>query len=196
VCAASGKGERLKINVSKIPEGGMDLRFERDGIWFRGFLPEAASADPVPDRIDVACGVRRMKENVFIEGTVATTVEATCGRCLEMTRQPVNASFKYTFTPPPDQPKEEWELTAEDLDFAYYEDDSIDLDALVFEQVMLHMPIKPLCAESCKGLCPRCGIDLNKAACRCQAEAFDERLAVLKGFKVQPEKHRGEKKEL
>ncbi len=186
--ATSGKGDGLKINVSKIPEGGMDLRFERDGSWFRGFLPETAPADFVPDRIDVACTVRRMKENVFIEGTVATTVEAPCGRCLEMTRQPVNASFKYTFTPPPAQPKEEWELTAEDLDFAYYEEDSIDLDALIFEQVMLHMPIKPLCAESCKGLCPRCGIDLNRASCLCQAETFDERLAALKRFKVQPEK--------
>lgn len=186
--AASGKGERLKINVSKIPEGGMDIRFEREGSWFRGYLPEAAPTDWVPDRIDVACSVSRMKENVFIEGTAATTVEAPCGRCLEMTRQPVNASFRYTFTPPPDQSKEEWELTAEDLDFAYYEEDIIDLDALVFEQVMLHMPIKPLCAESCKGLCPRCGIDLNKATCRCQAETFDERLAALKRFKVQPEK--------
>jgi uncharacterized protein len=188
VFAASGKGDRLKINVSKIPEGGMDLRFERDGNWFRGILPESAPSDLVPDRIDVVCSIRRMKENVFIEGTVATRVEAPCGRCLEMTRQPVDASFKYTFTPPPAQPKEEWELTADDLDFAYYEEDSIDLDVLIFEQVMLHMPIKPLCAESCKGLCPLCGIDLNKASCRCRAEAFDERLAALKRFKVLPGK--------
>jgi uncharacterized protein len=188
VFAASGKGDRLKISVSKIPEGGMDLRFERDGNWFRGFLPETAPSVFVPDRIDVTCTVRRMKENVFIEGTAATTVEAPCGRCLEMTHQPVNASFKYTFSPPPAQPKEEWELSAEDLDFAYYEEDSIDLDALVFEQIMLHMPIKPLCTESCKGLCPHCGIDLNAASCRCQAETFDERLAALKQFKVQPEK--------
>lgn len=186
--AASGKGDRLKIGVSKIPEGGMDLRFERDGIWFRGFLPEAAPSAFIPDRIDATCTVRRMKENVFIEGTAATTVEAPCGRCLEMSRQPVNASFKYTFSPPPAQPKEEWELSAEDLDFAYYEEDSIDLDALIFEQIMLHMPIKPLCAESCKGLCPHCGIDLNAASCRCQAETFDERLAALKQFKVQSEK--------
>ena len=186
--ATSGKGDRLKINVSKIPEGGMDIRFERDGSWFRGLLPEAAPSDFVPDRIDVACTVKRMKENVFIEGTAATTVEALCGRCLEMTRQPVNASFKYTFTPPPAQAKEEWELTAEDLDFAYYEEDTINLDALIFEQVMLHMPIKPLCTESCKGLCPHCGIDLNAASCLCQAETFDERLAALKQFKVQPEK--------
>lgn len=178
----------MKISVSKIPEGGLDLRLERDGNWFRGFSPAAAPADFVPDRIDATFAVRRMKENVFIEGTASTTVEAACSRCLEKTRQAVKASFKYTFAPPPAQPKEEWELSAEDLDFAYYEEDSIDLDALLFEQIMLHMPIKPLCRESCKGLCPRCGIDLNVAGCSCRDETFDERLAVLKQFKVQPEK--------
>jgi uncharacterized protein len=184
----SGKGNHLRISVSKIPEGGMDLRFEKDGNWFRNFLPEADPSDFVLDRIEVACTVRRMKESVFIEGTAATIVEAPCCRCLKMTRQPVNASFKYTFAPPPAQPKEEWELSAEDLDFAYYEEDTIDLEALIFEQIMLHIPIKPLCTESCKGLCPHCGIDLNAASCRCQAEPFDERLVVLKQFKVQPEK--------
>lgn len=177
----------MKINVSKIPEGGMNIRFERDGQWFRGLLPEADPADFLPDRIDVACAVRRMKENVFIEGNAKTTVEAPCGRCLEATRQPVRASFKYTFAPPPAQPKEEWELSAADLEFAYYEEDTIDLDALVIEQIMLNMPIKPLCSESCKGLCPHCGIDLNRESCLCQSETFDERFAVLKRFKVQSE---------
>lgn len=177
----------MKIHVSKIPEGGMHLRFERDGRWYRGLLPETDPADALPDRIDADCTVRRLKENVFIEGTAETTVEVPCGRCLETTRQPVRAPFKYTFAPPPAQPKEEWELSAEDLEFAYYEDDEIDLDALVFEQIMLHMPIKPLCSESCKGLCPHCGTDLNAQSCRCQTERFDERFAALKRFKVPSE---------
>jgi uncharacterized protein len=188
VFSESGKGDYLRISVSKIPEGGMDVRFEKDGNWVRSFLSEADSSDFVLDRIEVICTVKRMKENVFVEGTAATTVEAPCCRCLEMTRQQVFASFKYTFSPPPAQPKEEWELKAEDLDFAYYEEDTIDLEALIFEQIMLHIPIKPLCEESCKGLCPHCGTDLNAASCRCQAETFNERLAFLKQFKVQPEK--------
>ncbi len=176
----------MKINVSKIPEGGMVLRFERDGEWFRRNLPGATPPDFVPDRIDIVCTARRMKENVFIEGTVATAVDVPCCRCLEMIRLPLRSSFKYTFTPSPSRSQDEVELNAADLDFAYYEGDVIDLDTVIFEQILLQIPIKPLCAESCRGLCPHCGINLNKTSCNCRGEVLDERLAVLKQFKRQP----------
>ena len=176
----------MKINVSKIPEGGMVLQFERDGEWFRRNLPGATPPDFVPDRIDIACTACRMKENVFIEGTVATAVDVPCCRCLEMIRLPLRSSFKYTFAPPPSRSQDEVELNAADLDFAYYEGDVIDLDTVIFEQILLQIPIKPLCAESCRGLCPHCGINLNKTSCNCRGEVLDERLAVLKQFKGQP----------
>jgi uncharacterized protein len=175
----------VKISVSKIPEGGMSFQFKKEGKWFRDFLPEANDSGFVPDQISVSCIVRRMKETVFIEGTIDTTIEVPCCRCLETTHLPVSSSFKYTFAPLPEHPQEELELSAEDLDFAYYEDDMIDIDSLIFEQVMLQMPIKPLCSENCKGLCPRCGINLNVTSCGCQTEVLDERLAVLKKLKVQ-----------
>jgi uncharacterized protein len=178
----------VKISVSKIPEGGMELRFAKDGKWFRDFLPETDPLDVALETIEVSCTVRRMKESVFIEGSAATTVAMPCGRCLETCRLPVKAAFQYTFVPPPEQPEEEVELSADDLDFAYYEEDTIDLDRLVFEQITLQMPIKPLCTETCKGLCPHCGTNLNVAGCLCRSETFDERLAVLKHFKVEPEK--------
>jgi uncharacterized protein len=178
----------LKINVSKIPEGGMDLRLEKDGAWFRGFLPEAEPFDFALQRIDVACSVRRLKETVFIEGGVTASAEAPCCRCLETARMPLQAAFKYTFSPAPSEPMEEVELNAEDLELAYYEEDTIDLDRVIFEQIMLQMPIKPLCRETCKGLCPHCGINLNLACCHCEAETFDERLAILKKFKVNQNK--------
>jgi uncharacterized protein len=183
-----GKEHPLKITVSRIPEGGMNLQAEKDDNWFRTLLPKAEPCDFGLGKIDVACSVTRVKETVFIEGRVATTVGAPCCRCLEMTRLPVDASFKYTFCPTPADPKEEWELTAEDLDYAYYEEDAIDLDSLIFEQIMLQIPVKPLCGESCRGLCPHCGINLNTASCGCRTETFDERLAALKRFKVQTEK--------
>jgi uncharacterized protein len=174
----------LKINVSKIPEGGMNLRFEKDGAWFRSFLTEAEAFEFALGRIEVVCNVRRIKETVFIEGSVTTSAETRCCRCLETARMPLQASFKYTFSPAPLEPQEEVELNAEDLELAYYEEDTIDLDRVIFEQIMLQIPIKPLCGETCKGLCPHCGINLNLASCGCEAETFDERLAVLKKFKV------------
>lgn len=178
----------MKISVSKIPEGGLNLRFEKNWKWFQDLFCETETPDFVLDRIAVSCSVRRMKETVFVEGTADTTVEAPCSRCLAMTTLPVHASFKYTFSPPPDRPQEEWELNAEDLDFAYYEEDTIDLDMLIFEQILLQIPIKPLCTDACKGLCPHCGTNRNVSHCQCQAPSLDERFAALKQFKPQPEK--------
>ena len=175
----------MKINVSKVPEGGMSLKFERDGVWFRENLSGTATGDFELERIGIDCTARRMKENVFVEGTVVTTVGMPCCRCLKMIRLPIRSSFKYTFTPLPLKTQDELELTAEDLDFAHYEGDAIDLDMVIFEQILLQIPMKPLCAESCRGLCPHCGIDLNAASCNCRDEALDERLSALKQFKVQ-----------
>jgi uncharacterized protein len=175
----------LKINISKIPEGGMSLRFERDGEWFRETLSGATPPDFVPDRIEVACTASRMKENVFIEGTVSTAMDLPCCRCLEVIRLPLSSSFRYTFTPTPSRSQDEVELNAADLDFAYYEGDIIDLDAVILDQILLQIPIKPLCAESCRGLCPSCGANLNVTACNCREEHHDDRFSVLKQLKEQ-----------
>jgi uncharacterized protein len=59
----------------------------------------------------------------------------------------------------------------------------IDLVALTREQVYLALPLKPVCAESCRGLCNRCGVDLNRDACRCSETSSDPRLAVLAELK-------------
>jgi uncharacterized protein len=61
----------------------------------------------------------------------------------------------------------EMELHNEDLDVYYYEGDEIDLDPYVYEEVMLNMPMRPLCREECKGICPTCGKNRNTEPCDC-----------------------------
>lgn len=164
----------------------MSLRFERDGKWFRELLDDTESDAFVLDRADVTCAVRKMRENVFVEGDIESVAKMPCSRCLETTGLSLRSSFHYTFAPPPLAQSEDAELSATDLDFAYYDGDFIDLDGAVFEQILLQIPIKPLCGESCRGLCHHCGVNLNSASCKCGDQHFDERLAILKEFKVQP----------
>ena len=61
----------------------------------------------------------------------------------------------------------------------------IDLTEAVQEQILLSLPLRPLCREDCKGLCPGCGEDLNKGACGCSGKAVDPRLAVLGNLKLE-----------
>jgi uncharacterized protein len=70
----------------------------------------------------------------------------------------------------------------EDVDISYYRDDRIDLNELLREQFYLALPMKPLCRDDCKGLCPQCGTNLNTGACSCATQWEDPRLAPLKGL--------------
>lgn len=176
----------MKVTVSKIPEGGTNLQFARDGAWFRSRLLPGDPLAPEVETVEIACTIRRDGETVFIEGGARTVVGLSCSRCLETTHLALCPSFRYTYLPAAPLCEEEVELRTDDLEFAYYSEDTIDLDELIFEQIMLQIPIKPLCAETCRGLCPHCGTNLNMASCGCRRESFDERLAVLKDFKILP----------
>ncbi|MGZ3578622.1 MAG: YceD family protein [Syntrophales bacterium] len=174
----------MKININNIPDEELKISLHKDGDWFRGLLPEKEKNDFSIEGIDVFCQAKRIRETVFIDGNLETTVTANCCRCLEVTHLPIKTSFRYTFLPEKKGSKQEDELSAEDLEYGYYQDDVIDLDNLIFEQVMLQIPIKVICTDACKGLCAHCGMNLNTACCNCHAEFIDERLAVLKKFRV------------
>src|SRR5262249_38634260 len=77
----------------------------------------------------------------------------------------------------------EHEIGDRDFSAAQYENDAIDLDQLVGERFEMSLPMKPLCVETCKGLCAVCGANLNRAPCDCRHEWEDPRLAALKKLK-------------
>lgn len=62
------------------------------------------------------------------------------------------------------------------------EDGFLDLDSLFGEELLLELPTKFLCSEACKGLCPKCGVNLNSGSCSCSHKEVDPRLAVLKAL--------------
>lgn len=174
----------MKIKVGNIPEEGLELQFLRDGDWFRKVLPEKEKIDFLLHKVDSYVSAKKIGETVSLEVGVETTVDLECCRCLETFTFPVKARFKYTFIPIDERIEEELELTSEDLSSGYYKDDVIELDLLIFEQIALQIPIKPLCNDSCKGLCPYCGVNLNKADCKCQTKEIDIRFAALENYKV------------
>ena len=79
--------------------------------------------------------------------------------------------------------KEKREISEDDLTTAFYAEDQIDLGQLVMEQFHLALPMKPLCSEACRGLCPQCGTNLNTGSCECDSRWEDPRLAALKALK-------------
>jgi uncharacterized protein len=121
-----------------------------------------------------------------VAGHVNGELELTCGRCLEPFTMLVAGAFDLRYVPRVENVGEgEREVGEDDLTTAFYDDDQIDLSELISEQFHLALPMKPLCSESCKGLCPHCGTNLNTGTCSCNEKWEDPRLAALRDLSQQ-----------
>ncbi len=112
--------------------------------------------------------VAKFDDTVTIEGPVTARMNLSCSRCLEDFDLDLSLRMAIKLTEKSTSPDAaEMELHNEDLDVYYYEGDEIDLDPYVYEEVMLNMPMRPLCREECKGICPTCGRNRNTEPCDC-----------------------------
>ena len=174
----------LKINVVTIPEEGQNFVLSEGGKWFAECFPDSEELDFHLRTVDVTCRITRASSTVFIKGNLSGFLGISCSRCLEDADLPVAGDFTYTLVPLTSETREDLELQAEELEISSYSGDFIDLAPIIYEQIILQIPIKPLCCQECKGLCSHCGINLNGASCNCHLEIIDDRLAVLKNIKI------------
>ena len=131
-------------------------------------------------RLDrVRLHAERDGSDVVVGGEIDSTVPVACGRCLEEFPARVRAVVDVRFIPRPPG-GDRVELGSDDLDLDFYDGDEIDLSTLVQSETALALPMKPLCREDCRGLCPVCGTNRNLAACVCPERAPDPRLGALK----------------
>ena len=127
--------------------------------------------------------IQKDKDKFRLVGSAKTELELPCSRCLEPFRMLVDAPFDMRLLPAAELAEDdEREVQDEELDTSYYRDDQIDLNELLREQFYLVLPMKPLCRDECKGLCPQCGTNWNTASCACTTQWEDPRLAALKGL--------------
>jgi uncharacterized protein len=129
------------------------------------------------------------RDIIRVDGHLSTTLRLNCSRCLETFAQCLEQDFtlRYSNRIPEDLRtggKEEIELTGELIGLIFFQGEEIDLGEELEQQVVLNLPFKPLCRESCKGLCPWCGIDLNRKPCRCKAPDSPTPFDKLKKLKL------------
>jgi len=124
-------------------------------------------------------------EEVRLRGKILTEVELLCDRCAAPRRAPLEVEFDTRFIPQSKAAGEtdNVELLTEDMGLAAYEGDAVDLDELVREQILLALPSRNLCREDCKGLCQKCGANLNAGQCSCEQGETDPRWAALADWK-------------
>jgi uncharacterized protein len=135
--------------------------------------------------VDLRLTIHKDHDRFRLVGTVKTQLELQCSRCLEPFVMSVDREFDSRYLPHGAAPAEsdddeETEVEEDDVAVTFYSDEIIDLNELLREQFYLALPMKPLHAEDCQGICPQCGTNRNVAPCNCTAQWGDPRLAGLK----------------
>jgi uncharacterized protein len=145
--------------------------------------PVDQDAFAVQAPVHLAFDISKDGGQFHLVGSIQSTLALVCGRCLAAIAMPVDLPFDLLYLPHAENVGEgEVEVEDDDLTTAYYRDEEIDLGQLVLEQFYLAVPMKPLCRESCQGLCPECGTNLNTSTCSCVHRWTDPRLDDLRSL--------------
>jgi len=108
-----------------------------------------------------------------------------CHRCLKPVVEAVETDVELMLEVGGEQPMAgEHELGEGDLGVVQVDSDDFDPRPVLIEQLQLAVPMKPLCRDDCKGLCPHCGADRNDGDCDCKDEWVDPRWAALEKLKT------------
>jgi uncharacterized protein len=127
--------------------------------------------------------VRLAGPEVFVNGHIETRAQVECDRCLKQVEIPVNADFDLQYiTGAEYESSAAAELTEEALAVSVFDGETIDVDEIVKEQILLAVPTRIVCQPDCKGICPVCGIDKNTDECECETTDVDPRWAALKNL--------------
>jgi uncharacterized protein len=158
----------LVLDVVKIPEEGLDIDapLEAGEVHLQGEEGfELLAGGRVVARAEKGEG-----DAVHVRGRLEVGLGVECSRCLERFAFPVSQQLDLFYLPrlPRQQEEEEdVELDDRDLVVAYYSAGRIDVGEALREQLVLALPMKRLCREDCRGLCPVCGGNRNERECGC-----------------------------
>ena len=177
----------MKFRIEDIPpEGRAEEHFLEESQLAERLAAETVRSFRFSSPIGVHLKVTRSGRVFLVKSRIAARMEWICARCLDSFFMDLASEFTTTWKPRPENFSlpEEVELNREDLATEFYEGEEIDVTSFVQDQILLTLPQKAICREECRGLCPRCGKNLNREVCQCREEEIDPRLAPLKSFRV------------
>lgn len=180
------------IKFSEI-EDGVVLSGEIDGLQYKN-TDDADFTFISPVKYELH--VKKYEDGIHLKGIVSSDLSLLCSRCLDDFKYPIRAVFDVDITQKSSlQDEDEVELKGEDLDVYFFENNEIDLNPLVYEEVLLNIPMKPLCREECQGLCDSCGKNRNYETCSCDKKQDTPLGEKLKSFlALQGDSHGSSKK--
>jgi len=166
----------MKLDLSEIARTvGMRATHDVDEPCFPEDT-ELSCVSPIKGRLEIA----NTGSLVLVNGKIKADVRLTCSRCLTDLVIPVEAQVDEQFRLV--QVGDAWMVMSEDEDEAasdLVENNILDVEELLRQNLLVAIPIQPLCTRDCKGLCPTCGQNLNSGQCACPPEVVESPFQAL-----------------
>jgi uncharacterized protein len=161
----------------ELPPGSVDFGEEAEQ---EGPLAAAGRAEVIHEHR----GPKEVVADIRLRGRFSGKVKVPCARCVDPVEIPLAADFDLIFRPVgADADTGERAISAPETEIGYYQKDSLALEDVLREQVLLSLPARALCKPDCKGLCPRCGANRNSQPCSCEEGPNDPRWEALAGLR-------------
>jgi len=183
--------KKMEILIEQITEEGLVFEFEKSVENFPVLAEMAANGEcKFAAPIGTILRAQRIGDMVEIDGDIETSVYLPCSRCLQPFQISLKSHFALTYMRRAadgieDNEHQEFELSAEDTGIVYFQGQTINLKDTIQEQVVMEFPLRALCKQDCKGLCPKCGADLNEDLCDCDRRSSPGKFDVLKNLKLE-----------
>ncbi len=173
----------MYIRVSDIPREGLDV-FSVQG---RDRIPHMLEEmDPYPLKAvrltDASLLISEEGRNLFLTGSFAAEGEALCDRCADPFTVRMEREFQTVLVPRDEGPagSMKMEISGGDLEVAYYDGLGIEVEDVFWEQVAVAIPVKLLCRDDCRGICPHCGANRDREPCGCPDDTAQSPFGVLR----------------
>lgn len=172
------------IDLRTILRGSRHFEFFLDQDRLRGDKPDHPGFK-LDRPLTVKADLYKAGDKFILEGWFQGEISIDCDRCLEPFHHDLKVRFRSVLALiSGDYEEEDKELIEEDLDIDIIKADIIDLADLIREQIYLNLPMKRLCRDDCRGLCPKCGINLNLKKCACKPDQGHPGFQKLKALKL------------
>ena len=135
-------------------------------------------------------GPREIVPDIRLQAAYSGQFEVLCARCLDPVEHALQGDFDLLFRPlGVDLGAPEHSISTSETEIGYYHKEGLVLEDVIREQVLLSLPAKTLCRQDCKGLCPRCGRNLNSESCHCDEAPADPRWSALSDLSSRMKTH-------
>jgi uncharacterized protein len=156
----------MRFKINEIGAEGLPLKVAVTADWVAAACPDI-EARPGGKGLALVGRIEKMGEDYLLRAELRGEMESTCARCLEPAVVRIDVPLAVTFVSTEADKTDD----DEDPDVIAFKGGEIDVGEEVRDEILLALPINPVCKESCRGLCSVCGGNLNLAACGCKRDA-------------------------